>query len=82
MLHLKLLILLHFFINFFFFIEMSSILNKRIFDTDNALKGSFNGRFGKWQLLSYSILTLAFAIISSWISKLTIYTRKCTKTVI
>jgi hypothetical protein len=81
MLHLKLLILLHFYNNFFF-IEMSSILNKRIFDTDNALKGSFNGRFGKWQLLSYSILTLAFAIISSWISKLTIYTRKCTKTVI
>ena len=53
-----------------------SVLNKRIFDTDNALKGSFDGRFGKWQLLSYSMLTIGFSIISAWLSNLTTYTRK------
>jgi hypothetical protein len=52
-----------------------NVLNKRIFDTDNALKGAFNGRFGKWQLLSYTLISIAFSIVTAWICKLNIYTR-------
>jgi hypothetical protein len=47
--------------------------SKRIFDTENALKGAFNGRTGKWQLLAYAFFVLAFAIITGWINKLLNY---------
>jgi MFS family permease len=51
-----------------------AIVSKRIFDTDNALKGSFNGMFGKWQLIAYSMFAFAYAIIVGWIGRLLDYT--------
>lgn len=51
-------------------------VKKRIFDTEKALKGAYNGRFGKWQLFSYSLLTLAFAITYGWISRMYHYSCK------
>ena len=53
-----------------------AVVNKRIFDTDNALKGSFNGLFGKWQIITYTSFVLAYAIIVGWIFKLHDYTCK------
>lgn len=52
-----------------------AVVNKRIFDTDNALKGSFNGLIGKWQLITYCSLVFAYAIIAGWIHNLHDYTR-------
>lgn len=49
-------------------------VNKRIFDTDNALKGSFNGWWGRWQVLTYSIFVFGYAIIIGWIHRLLDYT--------
>ncbi|CAF0989706.1 unnamed protein product [Brachionus calyciflorus] len=51
-----------------------AVVNKRIFDTDNALKGSFNGLFGKWQILTYASFVFAYAIIVGWIDRLHDYT--------
>jgi hypothetical protein len=47
-----------------------AVVSKRIFDTDNALKGSFNGLFGKWQLIAYSFLVFGYAVIAGWIDNL------------
>lgn len=47
-----------------------AVINKRIFDTDNALKGSFNGLCGKWQMLTYACFVFAYAIIIGWMNKL------------
>ncbi len=52
---------------------MKSSPSKRIFDTENALKGAFNGRTGKWQLLAYALSVLAFAIVVGWITRLLDY---------
>ena len=51
-------------------------MNKRIFDTDNALKGSFNGWWGKWQIITYIFFVLAYAIIVGWIQRLPDFTCK------
>jgi hypothetical protein len=51
-----------------------AIVNKRIFDTDNALKGTFDGKFGKWQTLTYVCFAVAYAFILGWINQLTTYT--------
>jgi hypothetical protein len=53
-----------------------AIINKRIFDTDNALKGSFNGWWGKWQIITYIFFVLGYAIVIGWINRLPDYTRK------
>jgi hypothetical protein len=53
---------------------MANNINKRIFDTDNALKGSFNGICGKWQITTYSIFVFSYAVIIGWINHLLDYT--------
>jgi hypothetical protein len=53
-----------------------AIINKRIFDTDNALKGSFNGWWGKWQIITYIFFVLGYAIVIGWINRLPDYTCK------
>ena len=52
------------------------VVNKRIFETDTALKGTFSGKFGKWQILTYSFFVLAYALVIGWINRLTDYTCK------
>jgi hypothetical protein len=54
---------------------MKSPPSKRIFDTENALKGAFNGRTGKWQLLAYGLYVIAFAVVTGWITQLLNYNR-------
>lgn len=51
------------------------VISRRIFDTDSALKGAFNGLCGRWQLITYGFLVFGYAIISAWISNLHTYTR-------
>jgi hypothetical protein len=53
-----------------------AIINKRIFDTDNALKGSFNGWWGKWQIITYIFFVLGYSIVIGWINRLPDYTCK------
>ena len=50
--------------------------NKRIFDTDNALKGTLNGPCGKWQTITYSFFVFGYAIIIGWIAHLLDYNCK------
>jgi len=47
-----------------------AVINKRIFDTDNALKGSFNGWWGKWQIITYSCFIVSYAIVIGWVYRL------------
>ena len=48
-------------------------INKRIFDTDNAMKGTFNGLFGRWQLITYSFFVFGYALCIGWINNLLDY---------
>ncbi len=48
--------------------------NKRVFDTENALKGTFNGWWGKWQTITYLSFVFSYAIIMGWIYELPNYT--------
>lgn len=51
-----------------------AVINKRVFDTENALKGSFNGWWGKWQILTYVSFAVSYSIIVGWINELPNYT--------
>ncbi len=49
--------------------------NKRVFDTDNALKATFNRRFGRYQIAAYFLCVFAYSVISGWIANLLDYNR-------
>lgn len=51
-----------------------AVLNKRVFDTDNALHATFNNYWGKWQIITYTSFVLGYAIIVGWLNHLIDYT--------
>lgn len=53
---------------------MAAGLNKRVFDTDNALHATFNRYWGKWQILTYIGFALSYALIIGWLDNLYDYT--------
>lgn len=51
-------------------------VNKRVFDTDNALHATFNRYWGKWQIITYIGFVFGYAIVIGWLSHLIEYTSK------
>ncbi len=51
-----------------------AVVNKRVFDTDNALHATFNRFWGRWQNITYIGFVLAYAIIVGWINNLNDFT--------
>lgn len=43
---------------------------KKSWDSDKALKSTYNGRFGKHQLRAYIILALGYAVIAAWLTEM------------
>lgn len=51
-----------------------AVLNKRVFDTDNALHATFNGYWGRWQIITYIGFVLGYSIIIGWLNHLVDFT--------
>ena len=43
---------------------------KRSWDSDKALKSTYKGLFGKYQLRFYIFMALGYAILAAWLTKM------------
>ncbi len=48
---------------------------KKSWDSDKALKSTYQGKFGKHQLRAYIFLALGYAIIVAWLTEMPIFAR-------
>ena len=48
---------------------------KKSWDSDKALKSTYEGKFGKHQLRAYIFLALGYAVIAAWLAKMPTFAR-------
>jgi len=46
---------------------------KKSWDSDKALKSTYQGKFGKHQLRAYIILALGYAVIAAWLTEMPVF---------
>lgn len=54
----------------------SAKLPKKTWDSDKAIKSTYNGLVGKYQLRAYLLLALAYGIIAAWLTEMPAFARK------
>ena len=51
-------------------------LSKKTWDSDRAIKSTYKGLFGKYQLRAYLLLALAYGIVAAWLTEMPAFARK------
>jgi hypothetical protein len=49
---------------------------KKSWDSDKALKSTYQGRFGKHQLRAYIFLALGYAVVAAWLTEMPVFACK------
>lgn len=49
---------------------------KKSWDADKALKSTYQGKCGKYQLRAYIFLALGYAIVVAWMAEMPTYARR------
>ena len=54
---------------------------KKSWDADKALKSTYQGKFGLYQLRGYIFLALGYAVVVAWLTQMPTFARKTTRSV-
>ncbi len=49
---------------------------KKTWDSDKAIKCTYKGLFGKYQLRAYLLLVLGYGIVAAWLTEMPTFARK------
>ena len=54
----------------------SAKITKKTWDSDKAIKSTYNGFVGKYQFRAYLLLALAYAVVSAWLTEMPAFARE------